>query len=448
MLKTTTTKTIDFTAFSARLRAYPALAARFCEVLDLVECSGEGILNANKAEERAIEVLRDMGNDALHAWARRAAEKAAMRARDTGQLQAHLKKKVTWHTTFGGVAVVETQFRHKKTRVLLRPFSQAADVKCHGYSLPLERAVVDFGADVPYGQVPGKVKEHYGVELPGSAARTLTTRHARALKQHQVLPPKGRSTGNEVPCTLIAEVDGSMVPIVQPGVDGGDARKGKVLKWQEARLCTVRRDGTLAPTFGATLGSVQEAGALWRATAESTGLTPRATVHGIADGAPWIAAQFEQHFGRQGAFLVDFFHVCEYLAAAAKVCAPQEPEQWLERQKTRLKTSDLPAVLAELNAWALPVGVRAADGTQDPVFACLRYLSARRGQLDYAGALARELPIGSGEIESANRYIVQARLKRAGAWWTAQNAQAMLQLRTLRGNGQWDSYWETYREAA
>lgn len=332
--------------------------------------------------------------------------------------------------------------------MLSRPFSAAADVTCHGYSRPLQRAVVDFGADVPYGQVSAKVKEHYGVALPDSAARTLTTRHALALEEHQVLPPKGRSTGNEPPCTLIAEVDGSMVPIVQPSAAGGDARKGKVLKWQEARLCTVRRDGTLAPTFGATMGSVQEAGALWRSAAESTGLTPRATVHGIADGAPWIADQFEQHFGRQGTFLVDFFHVCEYLAAAAKVCAPQAPDLWLEQQKTRLKTSGLPAVLAELNARALPAGVRAADGTQDPVFACLRYLSARRDHLDYAGALARGLPIGSGEIESANRYVVQARLKRAGAWWTVENAHAMLQLRTLRGNGQWDAYWGTYREAA
>lgn len=331
--------------------------------------------------------------------------------------------------------------------MLSRPFSTAADVTCHGYSRPLERAVVDFGADVPYGQVGAKVKEHYGVALPDSAAHTLTTRHALALQEHQVLPPKGRSTGNDLPCTLIAQVDGSMVPIVQPGA-AGDARKGKVLKWQEARLCTVRQDGTLAPTFGATLGSVQEAGALWHAAAESTGLTPRATVHGIADGAPWIADQFEQHFGRQGTFLVDFFHVCDYLADAAKACAPQAPGPWMELQKTRLKSGGLQDVLAELNAKALPAPGRAADGTQDPVFACLRYLSSRQDQLDYAGALARGLPIGSGEIESANRYVVQARLKRAGAWWTAENAHAMLQLRTLRGNGQWDAYWETYREAA
>lgn len=93
MLDNTKTKPIDPTAFCARLQAHPALAARFSEVLDLVECAGVGTLDASQAEERAIEVLRGMGNDALHAWARRGADKAATQARATGGLQVHLKKK-------------------------------------------------------------------------------------------------------------------------------------------------------------------------------------------------------------------------------------------------------------------------------------------------------------------------------------------------------------------
>jgi hypothetical protein len=60
------------------------------------------------------------------------------------------------------------------------------------------------------------------------------------------------------------------------------------------------------------------------------------------------------------------------------------------------------------------------------VRACHRYLSNRLDQLDYQGALAQGLPIGSGEIESAPRYIVQQRLKRPGAWWTPDNAEAIV----------------------
>lgn len=63
-----------------------------------------------------------------------------------------------------------------------------------------------------------------------------------------------------------------------------------------------------------------------------------------------------------------------------------------------------------------------------PVRAAHRYLSGRRDQLDYAGARAAGLPIGSGEIESGHRHVIQQRLKRAGSWWHEPNAEAMLGL--------------------
>ena len=59
----------------------------------------------------------------------------------------------------------------------------------------------------------------------------------------------------------------------------------------------------------------------------------------------------------------------------------------------------------------------------------------------FQGALAAGLPIGSGEIESAHRYIIQNRLKRAGAWWTLDNLDNMLALRVLRANREWEVYW-------
>ena len=76
-----------------------------------------------------------------------------------------------------------------------------------------------------------------------------------------------------------------------------------------------------------------------------------------------------------------------------------------------------------------------------PVRACYRYISNRPDFLDYQGALAAGLPIGSGEIESAHRYVIQNRLKRSGAWWTLDNLGNMLALRVLRANREWEDYW-------
>ena len=46
-----------------------------------------------------------------------------------------------------------------------RPFLETSGIIPRNYSLPLQRRVVDFGADVPFQDVPKKLLEHYGIEL-------------------------------------------------------------------------------------------------------------------------------------------------------------------------------------------------------------------------------------------------------------------------------------------
>jgi len=75
-------------------------------------------------------------------------------------------------------------------------------------------------------------------------------------------------------------------------------------------------------------------------------------------------------------------------------------------------------------------------------FCAPAHAGARREQLDYAGARAAGLPIGSGEIESGHRHVIQQRLKLAGGWWREANAEAMLGLRTARANQLWNACWK------
>ena len=88
------------------------------------------------------------------------------------------------------------------------------------------------------------------------------------------------------------------------------------------------------------------------------------------------------------------------------------------------------------------------DDSQAKVRACYRYLNNRTNQLDYKGAIEQGLPIGSGEIESAHRYVIQKRLKLSGAWWKAKNVEPMLALRVIRANNDWNGYWEKSAKAA
>ena len=326
----------------------------------------------------------------------------------------------------------------------VRPFLRSAQVRARSCSLPLQRALTDFGADHGFGQVPNKLREHYGITLAVSTVRRITEGHGEQMREQQARRPvRGPALGCR---QQVGEIDGSMVPIVTISTEAEDKRKHKILQWQEARLVLVHSQGSVTPKFAATFGgSVEESGDALLSCAVAAGFGTTTQVHGVGDGAVWIAEQFAATFGPQASYLVDFYQVCDYLAAAAKTCAPDAPQAWMDTQKERLKNNDGPGVLNQLTNY-----VEAGEGANDqaPVRACLRYLSNRPHHLDYKGALAKGLPIGSGEIESAHRYVIQHRLKLPGAWWKADNVESMLALRVVRANEDWEKYWGNLAAAA
>ena len=111
-----------------------------------------------------------------------------------------------------------------------------------------------------------------------------------------------------------------------------------------------------------------------------------------------------------------------------------------------MKAGRVTEVLHTLGEYREPDAV---PDTNAPVRKCCRYIQNRPGQFNYPAALEADLPIGSGEIESAHRHVIQERLKITGAWWKPQTAKHMLGLRVVRANHEWKEHWsETEKQAA
>jgi hypothetical protein len=289
--------------------------------------------------------------------------------------------------------------------------------------------VVDFGAEHSFAKAAERIREHYGIDVPVAAIRQHTLRHGRSIHQ---LTAKPMATAK----TLIVQMDGTMIPVVESG-KGADRRKGKQLLWREARLCLARPSDQAQALYGSTLGTAETAAWVWREVALKAGLDKKTYVHGLGDGAPWIVDKFRDNFGEQGSYLLDFYHVSQYLAqAATKIAQTHRQREWTRRQQGRLLNNQSGKVLRSLQPHLEP-----PDTQEAPVSAAHRYLSQRDDCLDYVSARASNLPIGSGEIESGHRHVIQKRLKLAGAWWKPANAQVMLNLRTARANNQWSQHW-------
>ena len=320
----------------------------------------------------------------------------------------------------------------------IRPFSQQAEILNRGCSIPLQRIVTDFGADIPFGQVPEKLKEHYGIEVGVTTITRITERHAHIFHQHAEWSVAKNETGQDR--SVIVQMDGSMVPVVISNPEQKDKRKGKTLQWNEVKLCLAHQQGSKRTCFGGSFsGGVAQAGIALHQCAVAAGFNSKNPVHAVGDGAKWITDQIEEQFGADGAYLVDFYHVCEYLAEAAARCAT-DTRTWMEEQKSLLKSNQHKHVRLNLMPHIEPPE---CEDQNAPVRRAFRYLSNRVEQLDYQGAIAKDLPIGSGEIESAHRYIIQQRLKRAGSWWTPENVDGMLAMRLARANQRWGDYWAT-----
>lgn len=291
------------------------------------------------------------------------------------------------------------------------------------------------------------MNEHYGITLSVSSIRSITQTHAQYIydrRREERIEEYPKVSGRDY---VIAETDGSMVPVVVTDKNAEDQRKGKKNIWKEARLCFAHAPGETTLKFGVEFQEgVDEAGKNLFDCACRVGFGLGTYLHSVGDGAQWIHGQIKKQFGLQGNYLVDFYHVCEYLEAAAPSCSEKgRKASWIKQQKDFLKKGQAEKVIEALKPHLEP------EETEDqnaPVRRFLRYLSNRPGQFDYPGAQDRGLPIGSGEIESAHRYVIQERLKIAGAWWTPENARIMLALRVDRADGYWNRYWDSMSKAA
>lgn len=87
-----------------------------------------------------------------------------------------------------------------------------------------------------------------------------------------------------------------------------------------------------------------------------------------------------------------------------------------------------------------------ARKTESPSTTAAKYLVNNRKLLHYDRALREGLPIATGVIEGACRYLVRDRMDRTGARWSLEGAEAVLRLRALWTNGDFGDYWAFHLE--
>lgn len=256
-----------------------------------------------------------------------------------------------------------------------------------------------------------------------------TAQATRILRDHPAPPC--------LPDTLLLSVDGAMVPLLHG-------------QWSEVRTLAV---GEVQPPVASPAGPVVHTTSLSyfsRRTDSMTfgelatfelhrrGIEGARRVGAVVDGALWCQSFVDLHYPA-AVRILDFAHAAEYLTAIAQTTGVDgpllSPAQLVELRHA-LKHTGPAAVMPQLRTLV------ATQPTNVELASALAYLETRVAQLQYPVFIAEGWPIGSGMVESANKLVVEDRLKGAGMHWAEANVNPMLALRNAVCNDRWEECWE------
>ena len=149
--------------------------------------------------------------------------------------------------------------------------------------------------------------------------------------------------------------------------------------------------------------------------------------------------------GRNTVDILDLLHATPRLWQAAHVFYPEgskEAEAFARERILRTLQGGVALVVRGLREMGTKRGLK---GSKKAALAkACAYLWNNRDRMRYHEYLAKGYPIASGVIEGACRHLVKDRMERAGMHWTAEGAQAMLDVRSTYVNGDWEEY-QAYR---
>lgn len=164
----------------------------------------------------------------------------------------------------------------------------------------------------------------------------------------------------------------------------------------------------------------------------------------ISDGAKWIWNYIHERYPNCIQIL-DFFHCKEHICQFSNkfFTSKEEAEQFAEELCAMLLDEKVDGAIEKLKRLETR-----SEGKRKEKETLTGYLENNKERINYGRFKKNGLLIGSGAIESAQRDVVQKRMKLSGQRWTIPGAQQIVNLRVYHKSGRWNRVIETIKNAA
>jgi len=370
----------------------------------------------------------------------------------------------------------------------LRPLDAELNLPQESYSHGVRRKVAKQAAKESFDEVVLGIGEHTGAHVPKRQAEELAQRAARDFDAFYAEERAERKPESPSGAILVLSTDGKGVPMrrsdLRPETRKAAAQREHKLKKRlsKGEKRSTKRMATVAAVYTveefvrspgqivAELGSVRDAAEAKRPRPEnkrvwaSVRKEQEQTIKEMFEEAlrrdpqrqkRWMAVvdgnksqirlirKYARHHGVELVLVLDLIHVLEYLWKAAYVFHPEgslEAERWVTDRLEEVLEGRARQVVANMRRAATRAGLSAQQ--RKPLDICAGYLRGHLEMLRYDEYLAAGLPIASGVIEGACRYLVKDRMERTGASWGLEGAEAVLRLRAVYVSGDFEEYWQ------
>ena len=328
-------------------------------------------------------------------------------------------------------------------------------------SMELKKIGSSLAVFVAYETAANLMKQIIGIEVSSSsiwqwvqvsgkqAMKKIETEILNMVKGQM---PKPEELAGIAQLPLIVGADGVMVPF-RPN---GGSPKGKTV-WQEVKIGIMARlqkysnhcqqivERLKERRLVAVLGSIDDLSKRLELEAHKQAIGQACVVVWLSDGARGLWRLFKQSFSNRAIGILDFYHAAENLWKAVSVWldgSSRQALQWFNASRHKLRHGEQNQVLDDISAALKLDGL--PDCAKQSLTNLYLYLDNHKEHIQYQHFKEMGLPIGSGFVESACKWLIQQRFKGVGMRWSQQGFNHLLHLRLAWVNGRFDSLFPVH----
>lgn len=307
----------------------------------------------------------------------------------------------------------------------------------------LQESLVRLSTWMPFGRASKELKYFTRVEVSEATARRITegaganyvqvqSEQVEQILEQTPLSPEG-------PQLQLISADGAMVHEVSgEWVEVKTVAIGEVEAKGDTGEVHTRELSYFSRLSEASDFNRQALVEVFRRGTEKAG-----KVCAVNDGADW-EQKFIDYHRPDAVRILDFAHAASKVAEPGRLIFGEETsefQEWFNKQKHSLKLGKTKAVLRNIRELEKRTRGRGRAKKLKTIRGSVNYLEKRREMINYNEFQSLGYPIGSGSVESANKLVVESRLKQAGMRWARENIDPMLGLRNIACNDRWEEAW-------